>query len=65
MTRKERFARIIVGWSLLLIAKSIALASPLFFRALVNEGKIVDGLVATTGPMSLDAVMQASALGLI
>ena len=65
MSRKERFARIIVGWTLLLTAKSIALASPLFFRALVNEGKIVDGLVATTGPMTLDAVMQASALGLI
>jgi len=65
MSRTERYARIIVGWSLLLTAKSIALASPLFFRSLVNKGKVVDGLIAAHGPMALDTLLQASALGLI
>ena len=65
MSRTERFVRIVVGWSLLLTAKSIALASPLFFRSLVNKGKVVYGLIAAHGPMALDTLLQASAMGLI
>ena len=65
MSRKERFLRIIVGWTLLLAAKSAALASPLYFRALVNQGKLVDNTVTASGLLTLDAAIQSSAIGLI
>lgn len=65
MSRTERFLRITVGWSLLLAAKSAALASPLYFRSLVNHGKLVDNGVAASGAISLDAAVQSSAIGLI
>lgn len=65
MSRKERFLRITVGWSLLLAAKSAALASPLYFRALVNQGKLVDSTIPLSGLLSIDAAIQSSAIGLI
>ena len=65
MSRRERFLRISVGWSLLLAAKSAALASPLYFRALVNQGKLVDNSLAATGILTIDAAIQTSAIGLI
>jgi hypothetical protein len=65
MSRRERFLRITVGWSLLLAAKSAALASPLYFRALVNQGKLVDSTVPLSGLISIDAAIQSSAVGLI
>ena len=65
MSRRERFLRIFVGWSLLLAAKCAALASPLYFRSLVNQGKLVDDILSTSKALSLDAAIQSSALGLI
>ena len=65
MSRRERFLRITVGWSLLLAAKSANLASPLYFRSLVNQGKLVDNSVALSGSITLDSVIQSSAIGLI
>lgn len=63
MSKTERFLRIFFGWTLLIIAKSAALASPLYFRALVNQGKIIDNSIK--GVITLDAVIQNSAIGLI
>eukprot|EP00596_Hydrurales_sp_CCMP1899_P007401 CAMPEP_0119046442 /NCGR_PEP_ID=MMETSP1177-20130426/46617_1 /TAXON_ID=2985 /ORGANISM="Ochromonas sp, Strain CCMP1899" /LENGTH=186 /DNA_ID=CAMNT_0007019595 /DNA_START=87 /DNA_END=644 /DNA_ORIENTATION=+ len=65
MSKTERFLRISIGWSLLIIAKSAALASPLYFRALVNEGKLLDNRLTAAGSISLDAAVQSSAVGLI
>lgn len=65
MSKTERFLRISIGWSLLIIAKSAALASPLYFRALVNEGKLLDIKLSAAGSISLDAAVQSSAVGLI
>lgn len=65
MSRRERFIRITVGWSLLLAAKSANLASPLYFRSLVNQGKLLDNSLALSSSLTLDAVIQSSAIGLI
>ena len=42
MTRKERVFRIALSLSLLAISKTVALASPLFFRAIVDSKLSVD-----------------------
>jgi len=63
MSRTERLIRIIISWTLLLFAKSISLASPLFFKKLIEAGSLADESLKTSG--SITSMIQTSALGLI
>jgi len=63
MSRTERLVRIIISWTLLLLAKSISLASPLFFKKLIEAGSLADESLKTSG--SIASLIQTSALGLI
>jgi len=58
----ERIARIVVSWTLLFAAKSLLLASPLYFRKLIETGSQFVDLQESSLPTTLVA---ASALGLI
>lgn len=63
MGRRQRLARIISSWVFLIIAKSIALASPLYFKALIEKGATADKELASLGVVGYS--LQYSAMGLI
>ena len=58
MSRTERISRVFSSWIFLFLAKSIALASPMYFRALVD--RFSDVKIATR-----DEILGLSTLGLI
>ena len=41
MSRNERIVRIVLSWSLLIFAKSVALASPLYFKSLIERAEFL------------------------
>lgn len=77
MSRNERLFRIILSWTLLILAKSVALASPLYFRSLIERAAVIDKSLIMTQSSSLkrslfldvergfESLVQASALGLM
>jgi len=77
MSRNERILRIVLSWTLLIFAKSVALGSPLYFRSLIERAAIIDKSLImaesfnTKRSLFLDfekgfeSLVQASALGLM
>ena len=80
MSRNERIIRIILSWSLLIIAKSVALASPLYFKSLIERAEFLgksDFVMPTSNAgdkktivfyclkHGVDSLIHASALGLM
>ena len=77
MSRNERIFRIVLSWSLLIFAKSVALASPLYFRSLVERAAVIDKslIIAQTANVKrslfldfergYESLVLASALGLM
>lgn len=76
MARWERILRILISWILLVLAKSIALASPLFFRSLIEKAAFLDKSmpvgsfnekqsISQAIELSIQSLMQVSALGLM
>eukprot|EP01031_Cornospumella_fuschlensis_P028562 gene28562-34476_t len=63
MGRGQRLARIMCSWVFLVIAKSIALASPLYFKSLIEKGATADKELAAIGVIGHS--LQYSAMGLI
>lgn len=76
MPRNERIFRILLSWSLLICAKSVALLSPLYFKSLIERAAtlgssefVASGNLKTSIFFSLqngiESLIHASALGLM
>lgn len=80
MSRNERIIRIVLSWSLLIFAKSVALASPLYFKSLIERAEFLgksDFVMPTISAFDkknrilyclkygVDSLIHASALGLM
>ena len=61
----ERIARIITSWTLLFLSKSLLLASPLYFRKLIEMGNQLGALSTADKASSALPVLLASATGLV
>lgn len=80
MSRNERVIRIILSWALLIFAKSVALASPLYFKSLIERAEFLGksnflmptinagdkkNIVFYCLKHGVDSLIHASALGLM
>lgn len=61
----ERIARIITSWTLLFLSKSLLLASPLYFRKLIEMGNQLGALSTAEKASPALPVLLASAAGLV